>query len=88
VCHLSKDFARKRSTYIINYGKWAFSYVTALRTYERQQVMLQSEQACILGMKNNILSNVTLDIKVRKISDCKSLKHTKPIWTVSSSEIY
>ena len=28
--------------------------------------MLQIEQACILGMRNNILSNVTLDIRIQK----------------------
>jgi hypothetical protein len=35
--HLSKDFAHKRSTYIINYGKLPFSYGTALRTYEKEK---------------------------------------------------
>jgi hypothetical protein len=34
--HLSKDSAHKRSTYIINYGKWPFSYGTALQTHEKE----------------------------------------------------
>jgi len=88
---MSNNFAYKRSTYIINYGKRPFSYGTALRTYERQKVMLQIEQSCILGMKNNILNNVTLDIRIQKnfiLQIIKKHTHTKPIWTVSSSEIY
>jgi hypothetical protein len=89
VFHLTKDFAYKGSTYIINYGKWPFSYGSALRTYERQQVMLQIEQTCILRMRNNILSNVTLDIRIQKNFMLQIIKtHTQPIRTVSSSEIY
>jgi hypothetical protein len=36
------------------------------RHMKRKQVMLQIEQACTLGMKNNILSNVTFDIRIQK----------------------